>query len=193
MPPKMFIVAGPPGSGKSTAFPAEGFGVACFNADDRAAALNHGSYVSIPLSIRQEVNRLFEEFVAEQIQRRLSLAFETTLRSAISFDQARIAKRAGFEIEMRYLALETFAMHAERIKMRADKGGHSAPEFVLRTAWESSIANVGRAIREMDLLYVYDNSKWGVPPRLLLQAADGEVTYRTDEVPTWLAAVLQEI
>jgi hypothetical protein len=35
----MFIVAGPPGAGKSTAFPVSGFGVDFFNADDRAAAL----------------------------------------------------------------------------------------------------------------------------------------------------------
>jgi len=36
----MFIVAGPPGGGKSKAFPVSGFGVDFFNADDHAAALN---------------------------------------------------------------------------------------------------------------------------------------------------------
>jgi hypothetical protein len=39
MPPKMFIVAGPPGAGKSKAFPVSGFGVDFFNADDVAAAM----------------------------------------------------------------------------------------------------------------------------------------------------------
>jgi hypothetical protein len=34
MSPKMTVVAGPPGSGKSTAFPVAGFGVAFFNADE---------------------------------------------------------------------------------------------------------------------------------------------------------------
>jgi len=46
--PRMFIDAGPPGVGKSRAFPVSGFGVDFFNADDRAAALNHGSYLNIP-------------------------------------------------------------------------------------------------------------------------------------------------
>jgi hypothetical protein len=36
----MFVIAGPPAGGKSTAFPVSGFGVDFFNADDRAAALN---------------------------------------------------------------------------------------------------------------------------------------------------------
>jgi predicted ABC-type ATPase len=43
----MFIVAGPPGSGKSTAFPVAAFGVDSFNTDDHAAALNNGSYCDI--------------------------------------------------------------------------------------------------------------------------------------------------
>lgn len=132
MPPKMFIVAGPPGSGKSTAFPVADFGVDYFNADDRAATLNHGSYRDIPRAVRLEVNRTFEDFVQDHIERRVSSAFETTLRSAITFDQATSAQRAGFTVEMRYLALETFALHVERIEMRADRDGHSAPESVLR-------------------------------------------------------------
>jgi predicted ABC-type ATPase len=43
MQPTMIVVAGPPGGGKSTAFPVASFDVAFFNADDRAAALNGGS------------------------------------------------------------------------------------------------------------------------------------------------------
>jgi len=42
----MIVVAGPPGSGKSTAFPVSSFGVAFFNADDRAATLNGESYTA---------------------------------------------------------------------------------------------------------------------------------------------------
>jgi predicted ABC-type ATPase len=101
MPPRMFIVAGPPGGGKSTAFPVSGFGVDFFNADDRAAAMNNGSYMGIPRGVRDKVNRLFEAFVAEHIGRRESCAFETTLRSGITFEQAALARRAGFAVEMR--------------------------------------------------------------------------------------------
>jgi hypothetical protein len=81
----MFIVAGPPGSGKSTAFPVAGFGVDFFNADDRAAALNQGSYLGIPRAVRREVNRVFEAFAQDHIERQVSCAFETTLRSTITF------------------------------------------------------------------------------------------------------------
>ena len=63
MVPRMIVVAGPPGSGKSSIFPVATFGVAYFTADDRAAELNRGSYIGISTEIRQTVNREFEAFV----------------------------------------------------------------------------------------------------------------------------------
>jgi len=189
----LVIVAGPPGGGKSKAFPVSGFGVDFFNADDHAAALNQGSYVDIPRGIRNQVNSQFEAFVADHIRRRASCAFETTLRSDVTFEQAAMAKRAGFTTEMRYLALRDFAMHLERVKMRADAGGHSAPEPLLKSIYEASIANLTRAIREMDLVYVYDNSQWGIIPEVLLQAESGEVVYLAEDIPDWLARVLGQI
>src|ERR1035438_412114 len=102
----MFIVAGPPGAGKSRAFPVSGFGVDFFNADDRAAALNHGSYLNVTPAIRNEVNVLFESFAQDHIERRASCTFETTLRSGITFDQAALARHVGFMTEMRYRSEE---------------------------------------------------------------------------------------
>lgn len=44
---RMFIIAGPPGAGKSSLFSLSDFADHVFNADDRAAELNSGSYESI--------------------------------------------------------------------------------------------------------------------------------------------------
>lgn len=92
----MIIIALPPGSGKSTAFPVQSFGVDSFNADDRAAELNAGSYQGITTSIRARVNKEFEEFVMNHIEDRRSFCLETTLRTNITFKQSQIAKEAGF-------------------------------------------------------------------------------------------------
>ncbi|MBM3810526.1 MAG: hypothetical protein FJW20_02705 [Acidimicrobiia bacterium] len=189
MRPKMIIVAGPPGGGKSTAFPVSTFGVAYFNADDRAADLNAGSYAALPRAIRERVNCEFEEFVIERIKRRESFAIETTLRSDVTFEQLRLAKSAGFTAEMRYLALQNFGMHLERVKARADTGGHSASEATLRRIHDASIRNLRRAVEEIDNLWVYDNSAVGGPPELVLQAKNGRVALRKNPPPAWLALV----
>ena len=193
MNPRMIVIAGPPGSGKSTAFPVSSFGVAFFNADDRAAELNGGSYAGISQSIRQQVNREFEAFITGQIERRESLAIETTLRSPVTFEQARLAKSQGFSIEMRYLALASFAMHLERVKARADAGGHSASETTLRRIYQASLANLPRALQEMDHLRVYDNTRPDFSAPVLLEAEAGVIRYLTPDPPAWLITALPGI
>lgn len=183
----MIVVAGPPGSGKSTAFPVSGFGVAFFNADDHAAALNNGSYAGIPRQVRQKVNRDYEEFVKNQVNQRESFAIETTLRSQVTFEQARQARSAGFRIEMRYLALNGFSLHLERVRARADAGGHSASETTLRRIHESSLGNLPRAVEEVDELWIYDNTNLGGPPRLVMEAQAGRIIFLEDSPPIWLA------
>jgi len=53
----MIVVAGPPGSGKSSVFPFAQTGVDHFNIDERGAELNGGSYQKIPPEIRAQSNR----------------------------------------------------------------------------------------------------------------------------------------
>ena len=183
----MFVVAGPPGSGKSTAFPVSGFGEVFFNADDRAAVLNGGSYTGISSEIRQRVNREYTEFVVDCVNRHASFAIETTLRSQVTFEQARRAKSAGYKIKMRYLALEAFSLHVERIKARADAGGHSASESVLRRIHDASLGNLPGAVAEMDQLWVYDNSRFGGPPQLVMESQAGRIVFLEDPPPVWLS------
>ena len=187
----MIVVAGPPGSGKSTAFPVSGFGVAFFNADDRAAILNSGSYAGISKQIRQQVNQEYEAFVDGCINRSKSFAIETTLRSLVTFEQARLAKAVGFTIEMRYLALASFALHLQRVTARADAGGHSASETTLRRIHNASLRNLPRAIEETDELWIYDNTMLGGPAQLVLEAKAGTIVFLENPSPAWLAGVLE--
>ena len=190
MRPKMIVVAGPPGSGKSVAFPVDSFGVDSFNADDRSAQLNNGSYQGIPLEIRAIVNKEFEAFVEDHIRNHKSFAIETTLRSDITFRQADQARAEGFEIQMRYIALNGFAQNLKRVIARALAGGHSAPADQLQKIHEASLRNLPKAIREMERIQVYDNSAPDRRPKRVLSAESGKVTYLHPSPPEWLEAVL---
>jgi dephospho-CoA kinase len=52
----MIVVAGPPGSGKSTFFPIAAMGVDSFSIDDRCAQIL-GSYRAIPPAVRKAVSQ----------------------------------------------------------------------------------------------------------------------------------------
>ena len=136
------------------------------------------------------MNLEFERFVLNSIHQRISFAIETTLRSQATFEQARIAREVGFSLEMRYLALRDFAMHLERVKARADAGGHSASESTLRRIYNSSLANLAQAVAEMDDLWIYDNSPLGGPPILVAETEKSDICFLAADPPRWLSTAL---
>jgi hypothetical protein len=96
--PRMIVVAGPPGSGKTRYFPVTAFGIDAFNIDDRCAQIL-GSYRAIPRDVRRAVAKECERFVLEHIERRQSFAVETTLRTTAAIEQAELARKGGFATE----------------------------------------------------------------------------------------------
>jgi len=192
--PRMFIVAGPPGGGKSSFFGLSGFADHVFNADDRAAELHGGSYEQIPTSVRAVVNREFEEFIHANIRGGTSFALETTLRSTITFEQARLAKENGFRVTMFYVALDSVERHIERVIRRAARGGHSASETTLRRIHASSLGNLPTALipdrSGIDTVQVYNNSRSETPPRLVLEVRLGRAVRIADGFPAWLQEAL---
>src|SRR5688500_20284528 len=99
MRPLMLVVAGPPGSGKSTSFPIGAFGTDAFNVDDRCAQLV-GSYRAITPIVRAAVSAECERFVAGHVAAGRSFAVETTMRTRIAIDQASVARGRGFLTEI---------------------------------------------------------------------------------------------
>lgn len=185
----MFIVAGPPGGGKSSLFPLLDFADRAFNADDRAAELNAGSYESIPLAVRAIVNRDFEAFVHMNIRAGTSFALET-----IAFEQARLARDNGFRVSMRYVALDTVEHHIERVRRRAARGGHSASETTLRRIHASSLGNLPLTLipekSGIEVIWIFDNSQIEGWPTLVLEARHGRIVRLAESFPEWLQRAL---
>ena len=186
----MRVVAGPPGSGKSRAFPSAQAGFELhFNADDRAKELNHGSYQNISPEIREVVNAELERFIAASIESGQNFTFETTLRTTITFKQARVARAKGFFLYMRYLASDVETC-VERVKIRADAGGHSAPESWLRATHAASMRNLVAALREMDRVVVMDSTSHNRRPKAVLITSKGRIIFAAASLPGWLRDTL---
>lgn len=193
----MDVVAGPPGSGKSTFFPVADRGNESFNIDERRRELNKGSSRNIPAEIREQSIKEYKAFIEGHIRDRRSFSFEATLAKDITFEQAYRAKQAGFEVHLTYVATKV-EVCIERVKMRALRGGHAAPPSVLEEVHRGSTRNLARAIRSFDVVQVYDNSVEAergerlheAKPTLVLETRQGTVAYVAAAAPDWLKAAL---
>jgi predicted ABC-type ATPase len=190
--PRMVVVAGPSGSGKSTHFPIRDIGIAFFNVDDRCAELNNGSYLAIPRHVRVQAQRECEEFVSASILASSSFAVETTLRSRAALDQAIAAKAAGFRLEMIYVATDDVAENVVRVKRRALRGGHSAPELQLREIYARSLEHLREAVALFDEVLLHDSTKFNASPQLVATFSSGGLVYRRESLPRWCVGALGE-
>jgi predicted ABC-type ATPase len=186
--PRMIVIAGPPGSGKTRYFPVTAFGVDAFNIDDRCAQIL-GSYRAIPRDVRRAVAKECERFVLDHIELGKSFAVETTLRTTAAIDQAHLARKQGFATEMRFLATDSIAENVARVLQRALAGGHSASEREVRAIHQASVANLRAAIAAFDRVRVYDSTTRWVPPRLVAVVRSGQLV-RHGATPAWLDAAL---
>ncbi len=191
----MIVIAGPPGSGKSSRFPLSAFGVEWFNADNRAAELNFGSFRKISGEIRTQVNIEFQRWILDHIAARRSFALETTLRSPITFEQSRLAHEHGFWTSMDYVAAGSAEESIRRIIERSYRGGHSASERLVRGIYEKSIANLFTALdfaeSGIELVRVYDNSEVGGHVRQALSFRRGRPQSVADQIPSWLESLVK--
>jgi predicted ABC-type ATPase len=190
----MVVVAGPPGSGKSTLLPVSSFGHEYFNADDRAAYLNGGSYHGISADLRKRVGAEFEEWIARHIAECRSFAIETTLRSTITFQQARLAHQRGFWTTMDFISSGSVEESIRRILQRSYRGGHSASERLVRAIYQNSMKNLAAALdfslSGIEIVRIYDNSRFNARPRDVVAIRRGKVIRISDRVPLWLNSVL---
>jgi predicted ABC-type ATPase len=194
----MVVVAGPPGSGKTTRFPIAEFGVDSFNADNRAAELNAGSFHGISKGIRSQVNVEFQRWILDHISARKSFALETTLRSEVTFEQAQLAREHGFRTALYFVTPGSVEECVRRIKARAYRGGHSASETLVREIFQKSTRNLLAALdfhsSGMDRVEIYDNSVNLANQRdvrRIISIREGRATYLANGVPAWLDDLLK--
>ncbi len=194
----MVIVAGPPGSGKTTRFPVAEFEVDSFNADNRAAQLNDGSFRGISREIRSQVNVEFQKWILDHISTRKSFALETTLRSQVTFEQTHLAREHGFWTSMYYVTPGSVEERIKRIKARSYRGGHSASERVVRDIYQKSTHNLVTALdfgeSGINRVEIYDNSANladGKDLRRIMSMRQGRVTSFASDVPGWLDHLLK--
>lgn len=130
--PKLYIISGCNGAGKTTASYAllpEMLGCSQFvNSDEFAKSLSPFS----PDSASIHASKLMLLKINYLFQRHETFAIETTLATRSLKRMIDYAKKEGYEVTVLYFWLNSPDLAVERVKARVAAGGHNIPEETIR-------------------------------------------------------------
>ncbi len=139
--PRVVVLGGVNGSGKTTAAPdllTDVLKIPTFvNADAIARGLN-GLH---PESVSMQAGQIMLQRLASLAESGNDFAFETTLASKSYAKWLQSLKQSGFEIHIYYYWLSSPDLAIARVQQRVKSGGHAIPEDDIRRRYARSIRN----------------------------------------------------
>lgn len=192
--PKLIIIAGPNGSGKTT-ITEQGLGHEWFNGctyinPDNIAQNELGDWNNASNSL--EAAKRATALRYELLSQNKSIAFETVFSSEEKIDFIKQAKRQGYFIRVFFICTDSPMINASRIALRVMEGGHEVPISKIISRYQKSIINAYYSHEIVDRLYLYDNSIDDQSPQLIARFSDGELIKQYPcNLPSWTEAFLQ--
>lgn len=179
--PKLYIIAGCNGAGKTTAsytvLP-EMLGCKEFvNADEIARGLSPFN----PASVSIEAGRLMRQRMDDLLSEGADFAFETTLatRSYVRF--VSLAHAKGYFVTLLYFWLPTPEQAVARVATRVSEGGHDIPSEVIRRRYANGIRNLVSLYAPVcDFWTIYDNSSADAEIKIVASGAKNIPTHVED-------------
>ncbi len=190
--PRVLLVAGPNGSGKTTiterGLAHEWFDGCEYVNPDLIARDEFGDWNS-PKAILQAAD-LAQARRESCLESGASLAFESVFSGQDKVDFLERAKRRGFFIRVFFVATDSPTINAARVARRVMQGGHDVPIGKIVSRYFRSIANCAVVAPSLDRLYLYDNSVDDAEARLVLRASEGKIIRIYQEPPQWMSPII---
>ncbi len=193
--PKLLIIAGPNGSGKTSVTSkilqhdwVEG---CVYVNPDNIARDVFGDWNS-PDAVLKAAN-LAAQMREDCLSKKESLLFETVLSAPDKLDFIRRAKTAGYFIRLFFVGTDSPTINASRIARRVMEGGHDVPIAKIVSRYNKSIANCASVAKITDRTYIYDNSVEYADPTLLFRVNDGKLGKVYGKVNDWAKEILKSI
>lgn len=161
--PQYVVFAGVNGAGKSTLFRSGLWQSYEFDGDmprvnpDEILKRSGGSPASRSEQI--DAGKQALKLAKSYLDRRISFNQETTLTGRTALSRIKQAHDLGYEVRLYYVGLASADLALERVRHRAEIGGHDIPEDDVRRRSDASIANFAKALDYCDEVRVYDNTQ----------------------------------
>lgn len=193
--PKLIIIAGCNGAGKSTF--ATSFlpdGLTSFDYDKRYLEY----YNELPdseLRDRFAINKATQDFetsINNALKNRLDFCYETNFDRDPMFWPEKF-KKEGFTLDLIFFCLETQDIAKYRVEERTEFKGHFVDNHTIDLKWKAGYKNINKYYKVFDNILIVDNSKQKEVYTNILQIKHEEIFLMTDKIPQYFERRLPEI
>jgi predicted ABC-type ATPase len=186
--PRLIVVAGPNGSGKTTiteqGLAHEWFDGCVYINPDLIAQHDFFGWNDADSVMRAA--KKATQIRYDTLAKGESLAFETVFSSQEKLNFVRLAKEKGDFIRFFFICTDSPLINASRITQRVIEGGHEVPITKIVSRYGKSIIHAFQAKSLVDRFYLYDNSVDDAEPQLLARFSHGQLQKSyVDEQPNW--------
>ncbi len=193
--PRLIVVAGPNGSGKTSITQQllmhEWMDGCVYVNPDFIARDEFGDW-NAPDAIVQAAKRA-AELREDCLTEGRSLAFETVLSAPDKLEFIRRSRDAGFFIRLFFVGTDDPSINAKRVAMRVMEGGHDVPIRKIISRYTKSLAYCSVVAWLADRTYVYDNSVDDTRAKLLFRASQGRLIKVYGEINPWAREITQRL
>ena len=158
--PKLFIISGCNGAGKTTA----SFTILpdllqineFVNADEIARGLSPFQ----PEKVSIEAGKIMLKRIQDLLSQKKDFAFKTTLSSRSIVGLIKNAKQQGYTVTLIYYWLDNVELAVERVQIRVAEGGHAIPTDTIVRRYYAGINNFIKIYNHLaDHWFLIDNSQ----------------------------------
>jgi len=193
--PRLIIVAGPNGSGKTTITDKllrhEWMNDCIYVNPDVIAQQEFGDWNSVDAIIKaaNKAKKIRENCLANIN----SIAFETVFSTQEKLEFIDRAKALGFFVRLFFVCTNDPSINAQRVALRVMEGGHDVPISKIISRYYRSIANSIKALQLVDRAYFYDNSETDTDPLLLFRVTDGKIAKIYGDIVPWAKNIVDSL
>ena len=193
--PKLIIIAGCNGSGKSTFAPS--FlpdGLYSFDYDK----LFFEYYNELPDSelrekfAKDKTSQDFDKSIKLALNNKSDFCYETNFDNYPIY-WAEKFKLAGFTLDLIFFCLENQEIARQRVEERTEFKGHFVDNKTIDLKWKAGYKNLNEHYAFFDNILIVDNSKHKKIYSNILQIEKDEINLMTDKIPNYFAHRLPEI
>ena len=193
--PKLIIIAGCNGAGKSTfasSFLQEG--LTSFDYD-RLLIENYNSLPDSELRekfAKDKTMKEFESSIEIALINKTDFCYETNFDSHPLY-WAEKFKRNGYQINLIFFCIDNQEIARHRIQVRTEFKGHFVDNKTIDLKWKAGYKNVNLHFRFFDNILFVDNSKQNDVYSNILQIENDENVILTDKIPHYFSHRLPDI